>query len=94
MLEEVKNEGVCAFSLNEDDLTSIASVLKCLNDANDAENTLMFFQGEIKITHDREEGGIPYGILRFDGYYWTFTPSVVREFAAVTVASEAESDGA
>jgi hypothetical protein len=94
MVEEVKNEGLFAFSLDEDDLTSIASVLKCLNDANHAENTLMFFHGEIKITDDREQGGTPYGSLNFDGEFWTFEPSVVREFAASAVVGEAESDGA
>jgi hypothetical protein len=94
MIEEVKNEGVFTFSLDEDDLTSLASVLKCLNDANHAENTLMFFHGEIKITDDREQGGTPYGSIKSDGEFWTFEPSVVREFPASNVTDDAESDGA
>ena len=94
MIEEVKNEGVFTFSLDEDDLTSLASVLKCLNDANHAENTLMFFHGEIKITDDREQGGTPYGSIKSDGEFWTFEPSVVREFSASNVTDDAESDGA
>jgi hypothetical protein len=94
MTEEVKDEGLFTFSLDEHDLTSLASVIKCLNDANHAENTLMFFHGEIKITDDREQGGSPYGSIKSDGDFWTFEPSVVREFAASTVAGEAESDGA
>jgi hypothetical protein len=94
MIEEVKNEGVWVHSFFEEDLVSLANVLKCLNDANHAEDNLMFFHGEIKITDDREDGGMPYGHMKFDGEFWTFEPSVLREFDAVKAVNDAGSDGA
>ena len=94
MFEEVKDEGVYVHSFFEEDLVSLANVLKCLNDANHAEDNLMFFHGEIKITDDREDGGMPYGHMKFDGEFWKFEPSVLREFDAVKTVNDAESGGA
>jgi hypothetical protein len=94
VVEEVKDEGVYVHSFFEEDLVSLANVLKCLNDANHAEDNLMFFHGEIKITDDREDGGVPCGHMKFDGEFWTFTPSILREFDAVPAAETTESDGA
>ncbi len=95
MIEEVKDEGVFATSLDEHDLMSLASVLKSLNDANNVEETMMFFHGEIKITEDREQGGVScYGTISSDDGFWMFEPSVLRELDAVKTVNDAESDGA
>ena len=94
MIEEVKNEGVFTTSLDEHDLMSLASVLKCLNDANNVEETMMFFHGEVKITDDREQGGAPYGTITSNDGFWMFKPSVLRDCDAVKTANDAESDGA
>jgi hypothetical protein len=32
--------------------------------------------------------------MKFDGEFWTFTPSILREFDAVPAAETTESDGA
>jgi hypothetical protein len=95
MIEEVKNEGVFATSLDEHDLMSLASVVKCLNDANNTEETMMFFHGEIKITEHRDEGGVScYGTIESNDGFWMFKPSVLRDCDAVKTVDDAESDGA
>jgi hypothetical protein len=95
MIEEVKDEGVWVHSFFEEDLISLANVLKCLNDASNTEETMMFFHGEIKITEDREQGGVPYyGTIKSDDAFWMFEPSVLREFDAAKTVNDAESDGA
>jgi hypothetical protein len=96
MIEEVKNEGLFTFSLDEHDLTSLASLIKCLNQvASDAEENVMFFHGVIKVTNKSCGGGETYGYIRsIDGDPWMFAPKINREFDAVPAAETTESDGA
>jgi len=93
---DVKDDGLFTFSLDEDDLTSLASLIKCLNQAaSDAEENVMFFHGVIKVTNKSCGGGETYGYIRsIDGDPWMFAPKINREFDAVPTAETAESDGA